>query len=871
MKLALLKFLRFCHLIGRKNYEKLKDYLTVESSPLFDADWYLSHNPDVKAKGKDPIWHYCNFGWKEGRLPGPLFSDVKTTEKRNLVLDKISLSKGPKISIVVASYNYACFIRETLDSILSQTYSNFEIIVVDDGSEDKSRDVIAEYVQRDVRVKLFTHQGSANRGLPETVKLGVSKARGEYVAFCESDDIWEPTHLEEKVRLIERSEGKADIIINDVRPFGDEGRVRAAEAVAEDRMRLLPKERNVITPLQFREKNWICTFSCCMVRRRILAQCNFTDVPRPANLDWWLWRQICIIAPVYVVRKKLTRWRMHKSFMAQQTADSIVRQRAFLEKMDALLVKRHPRLARDILPFVEELEKYILRDGKFFKYGKPVKDQPFFSIVMPTYNRKFCIAKAIDSALCQSYYNFELLIIDDGSTDGTDRFIQEKYSQELACGKIRYILKKNSGVCKTRNWGLSRVKGDWIAYLDSDNEMCPFFLEVFARAILSDPLCKNIYAKQVYQNSCKVVGRPFDLSSLMKANFIDLGVYVHRKDLIGELGGFDENMTRLVDWELIVRQTKQHTPKFLNVVVMIYNDSDGFTRVTNSAKLKTNLDYFKLKHCNYPIVTTMITAYNHRPYLKRAIESALMQQGEFVHEILIADDCSTDGTHEVLAALENEYPAHFKVLPTPQNLGIAANMRRCFAAARGKYIAVLEGDDYWCTPWKLNRQVRFLENNPDCSMVFSRIKILDEDSGKFSLLPRQSGLKSKLTGEDFIKDPNQNLIANFSCCMFVASLMKNLPEQIYAERVNEISVSFCLERKGPIGFLPDIMSVYRLHAGSTWSTADEIRKIQSAIRCREVALELCAPKYKERMKAIIGRLRESLKAAQLKLQEKGAR
>ena len=898
-KCAVVRLLGKLRVLKAERVGSLLEYIAVEGSDLFDAAWYLRAYPDVKRAGYDPVWHYCRKGWLEGRAPSPAFDgrdylrrypDVRKTgmnplvhylrhgmeEKRPFLpaVRKIwTVPSGlaekyrsayeracPLVSVVVASYNYAKLIGETLDSVLAQTYRNFEVIVVDDGSSDESVEVIGRYVRKHKNVKLYTHEGGVNRGLPATVRLGIEKSRGEYVAFCESDDILEPTNIDEKMRLVHRFGGEPSVIINDISPFGDEGRVRAASAVSEDRMRTLSGERNVVTPLQFREKNMICTFSCCMVRRSLLLACDFAHVPRPANLDWWLWRQVCCENPIYVVHRKLTRWRMHNSFMARETSSSIALQREFVNRMDAMLVRRHPESAADLKPLVDELVRYELRDGQLCEKGVPVAGQPFFSIVMPTFNRKFCIANAIDSALAQTYGNFELVIVDDGSTDGTEDFVRERYAAELASGKVVFRRKENSGVCKTRNAALRVCRGDWIAYLDSDNEILPFFLEVFARAIVAEPSLDNLYAKQVYANARKVVGHPFDLAMLIKENYIDLGVYVHRRALIDELGSFDENMTRLVDWELIVRQTKKHTPKFLDSIVMIYSDAVNVSRVTNSVNLKANLDYFKMKHCNYPIVTTMITAYNHRPYLKKAIESAIVQKGEFIHEVLVADDCSTDGTAELLDELQKTYPGEFTVLPTPRNLGIADNMRRCFAAAKGKYIAVLEGDDYWIMPWKLNRQVRFLENNPECSMVFSRIKLLDEKTGKFSLLPRQHGLKSKLTGEDFIRDPNQNLIANFSCCMFVASIVKDLPELIYSARVNEISMSFYLEQKGPIGFLPDIMSVYRLHTGSTWSTADRRNQLMSGIRCREVALQLCAPQYRDRMNSAIAYRKATLAA-----------
>ena len=898
-KCAFVRLLRKLRLLSDKRARFLSDYIVVEGSPLFDEEWYLLANPDVARTGYDPVWHYCKVGWREGRSPSPLFDgrnyvqrypDVRNSGVNPLVHYVTSgVREGrqatrsvwrlwelppeiaeryraeiepfcPLVSVVVASYNYAGFIRETLDGLVAQTYRNIEIVVVDDGSTDGSADIVREYMGRDGRIKLFTHPDGENRGLPATVKLGVEKASGKYVAFCEADDVLEPDNIEEKISLVERFHGEPDIVINDVTLIGDETMFSKPTRIVEDRMRRMPGERNVVPPLTFRNLNPVCTFSCCMVRREKLLPCDFDGVPRPVCLGWWLWRQVCCGSPLYVVHKKLTRWRIHDSLAQRESALSIARQREFLENMDALLVERYPEAAQELKPLVEERARYELRDGQLCENGAPVAGQPFFSIVVPAYNRKFCIAKAIDSALAQTYRNFELVVVDDGSTDGTEEFVRERYAGELASGKVVFKRKENSGVCKTRNVGLRLAKGDWIAYLDSDNEILPFFLEVFARAILSNPGSSNFYARQVFVNAHLIAGRPFDLGALLERNFIDLGVYVHKRSLVDELGPFDENMTRLVDWELIVRQSKQYTPTYINTIVMMYNDDNGHARITNSAKLKANFDYVKIKHCGYPVVTTMITAFNHRPYLKRAIESAIMQRGSFVHEIIVADDCSTDGTAELLAELQEKYPEAFTVLPTTKNLGIAENMRRCFAAAKGKYIAVLEGDDYWITPWKLNRQVKFLTENPECSMVFSRIKLLDEKSGRFSLLPRQQGLRSKLTGEDFIQDPNQNLIANFSCCMFVADLVKNLPEAIYATRLNEVTMSFYLEQKGPIGFLPDIMSVYRIHGGSTWSAAGKRGQLMSGIRCREVALQLCAPQYRERMNEALEKRKAALAA-----------
>ena len=882
--------------------ESSLNIMVVKDSDLFCADWYRLAYPDISRAGCDPAWHYCTKGWKEGRAPSPAFDgedylsrhlDVRKmdmnplvhyirygasenrtfvpavwkiwtlppelAEKYRSIIERVC----PRISVIVASYNYAKLIGDTLDGLLAQTYRNFEVIVVDDGSKDESVEVIGRYVSKYPNVKLCMHAGGMNRGLPATVKLGLSKATGRYVAFCESDDIWMPNHLEEKVALVNKYGGEPKIIINDVSPFGDEGRCRAAAKVAEDCMSKLCEVSNRVSAMDFRERNWICTFSCCMVDRDVLEACDFDACPRPANLDWWLWRQICCKYPIYVVHEKLTQWRMHESFMAKESVQSILLNRQFLDRMDRMLLQRYPCEAEELSRIVEQQDRFRVDNGLLLENGVALDDQPSFSVIMPTYNRAFCIGRAIDSLLRQTYQNFELVIVDDGSTDGTDGFVRKRYGKELESGKIKYHYISNRGVCKARNYALGQIANEWIVYLDSDNEMCDWFLEMFSREIVSNPGIRNFYAKLICRNSKRKVGHAFNLESLIKANFIDLGVYVHHRSLLEEVGAFDENMTRLVDWDLIVRQSKVSEPLFLDEVVLVYSDDEDYGRITNSVALKANMDYFRKKHCNWPTVTTVITTYNHEKYIRRAIESAIEQKGEFVHEILVSDDGSTDGTRAVIQELIKKNPGYVTDISSDVNLGISANMRKCFISAKGDYVAVLEGDDYWISEWKLNRQVRFMRSHPECSMCFSRIKLLGQD-GKFSLLPRHNGLPQILTGENFIRDQYQNLIANFSCCLFNAEIARNFPDVLYSVRFNEICCAFYIEQIGPIGFLPDLLSVYRLHDHGVWSACDRVRQIESAIKTREVALQVCAPQYRERMQNVI----DGLKAQLRKLQDK---
>lgn len=218
----------------------------------------------------------------------------------------------------------------------------------------------------------------------------------------------------------------------------------------------------------------------------------------------------------------------------------------------------------------------------------------YFSVIMPTHNRKTLITKAIDSLLVQTYQNFELIIIDDGSSDGTEDFLKQHYTKEIECKKIKYFHIKKQGVCKARNFGLRQASYDWIAYLDSDNQMYPHFLQTFVEAI-----CR--YKKQTYYaqwdmlSGVASVWKEYNYDNLLKRNFIDLGVFVHSKYLYDKLGGFDENLTRLVDWELVLRYTKKHPPVSILNSVLLYNDNNH-VRITNSFSWGKNITYILKKH-----------------------------------------------------------------------------------------------------------------------------------------------------------------------------------------------------------------------------------------------------------------------------------
>ena len=116
--------------------------------------------------------------------------------------DQRSLDQ-PKVSVLIASYNHARYLPKTLDSVLGQTFQNFEVVIVDDGSTDESLSIVEDYASRYPAVRVLTHPGKKNKGISATCNLALEHARGEFLSWLGSDDMWYPNMLETQVALLE--------------------------------------------------------------------------------------------------------------------------------------------------------------------------------------------------------------------------------------------------------------------------------------------------------------------------------------------------------------------------------------------------------------------------------------------------------------------------------------------------------------------------------------------------------------------------------------------------------------------------------------------------------------------------------------------
>ena len=169
------------------------------------------------------------------------------------------------------------------------------------------------------------------------------------------------------------------------------------------------------------------------------------------------------------------------------------------------------------------------------------------------------------------------------------------------------------------------------------------------------------------------------------------------------------------------------------------------------------------------MLSVIMTTYNHERYIATAIESVLRQQTNFPIEIVIGEDCSTDRTLNIVLDYQRQYPEAIRIVRSESNVGWRANYRRTIAAARGRYIAFLDGDDYFTHRKKLQMQVDLLEANPDVGMCYGRSERVDEN-GATTLYPEG---ECATTFEAMLRrNPAEN-------CTVVAR--RELVERYYAE------------------------------------------------------------------------------------------
>jgi glycosyltransferase involved in cell wall biosynthesis len=245
-----------------------------------------------------------------------------------------------------------------------------------------------------------------------------------------------------------------------------------------------------------------------------------------------------------------------------------------------------------------------------------------------------------------------------------------------------------------------------------------------------------------------------------------------------------------------------------------------------------------------PEVSVIMVTYNHERYLAEAIEGVIRQKTSFPVELLIGEDCSTDGTREIALSYQKRFPEMIRVITSEHNVGARKNFDRLIAAARGQYIAFCEGDDFWHRPDKLQRQIAVLQGDPSVIMVCSSWRVVSSGG----TLLKEDGLASRhirmseISSDDVL---SLRVVMTLTVCAQRCYVQKALCESPlcgnHSYPFGDAPLWFELTRYGKCCCVPEVFTSYRLSENSATRRADPLHAYRfnsKACEFRNDALDL---------------------------------
>jgi glycosyltransferase involved in cell wall biosynthesis len=230
------------------------------------------------------------------------------------------------------------------------------------------------------------------------------------------------------------------------------------------------------------------------------------------------------------------------------------------------------------------------RDAEDARHDTPLPqkvrgaDRPLVTVVIPCYNQAHFLGEAIESVLSQGYKNFEIIVVDDGSTDDTSE-VASRYQ------KVHLIRQENQGLSAARNRGLSESEGEYVVFLDADDRLLPNALEVGVRELEAHPECAFAFG---YHTNIAIDGSPLATShpphnepdqylALLRRCYIRMHAVMYRRSVFETVGGFDTSLSASEDYDMYLRITREYPVHHHGEVVAEYRRRHGKNMTGNPA------------------------------------------------------------------------------------------------------------------------------------------------------------------------------------------------------------------------------------------------------------------------------------------------
>jgi glycosyltransferase involved in cell wall biosynthesis len=248
-------------------------------------------------------------------------------------------------------------------------------------------------------------------------------------------------------------------------------------------------------------------------------------------------------------------------------------------------------------------------------------------------------------------------------------------------------------------------------------------------------------------------------------------------------------------------------------------------------------------------LSVVVVTYNHERFIAQALDSILAQRVNFNYEIVVAEDCSTDSTRDILMDFHRRYPGRIVPLLRQRNLGVMHNFEEALHACRGQYLAFLEGDDYWICEDKLQRQVDFLDTHPGFAICCHPVRFLEDHApakaDEIRTLPPGS-----YALDDLLKG---NFIMTCSTVLRRDLIPSPLPPWFSEMKLGDWPLFAMVAQHGKIELMDPVMAVYRVHSASTWSSLPSTSRLREAARMLRALDKYLGSRYSEVIRETIAR------------------
>jgi O-antigen biosynthesis protein len=479
---------------------------------------------------------------------------------------------APAISVVVTCYNYGRYLKEAVGSVLTQTFRDFEVVIVDDGSTDNTPDVVREIVAANPQLPIRAIRQS-NSGQPaHTRNRGIREARGRYVLCLDADDMIAPAMLERCIGVLESNPGVA-IAYTDRLDF--DGVNQVVKAAPYDAARL-PYENHISY--------------CALFRRNVWEDVGGYRSNVRGCEDWDFWVAAAARGHFgFYIPEPLFLYRRHDTGLYQHALAN------FDQKRAQIMLNNPPVYRAEDLAWAKGVLGAAATPEAGGKPGGGVN--PLVTVIVPTANRPEFLQDALASLVAQDYPEWEAIVVNDGGAN-----VDALCAAADPRSRIRTVnLRARSGPAAARNLALRMARGDTICYLDDDDIHLPNHFSTVVQALAQGGADfvyteSEVAVESVTAGVRKVIGRSapyrqpgYSRDLLLVSNYIPINTWAHRWSCVEKAGFFDETLPALEDWELLLRFARHTTLRHVPVLTseVRHRDDRGDSRSGHARKAMT--------------------------------------------------------------------------------------------------------------------------------------------------------------------------------------------------------------------------------------------------------------------------------------------